>query len=204
MAEVILKDCEFWFAKLDPKRPDATFNHDNPTWEVQIRTTSKATKSDWQSKGLTIKAQVPDEGEPYFYVNLRRRSLKADKVTPNTPVIVMDGKLAPIAGGTVGHGSTGNVKLYQYPSKADTAKEGDVTSILVAVQLTKLIMYVQKFSEPSDGFEKTDTEFVRPKDDGSFDSSVGNDQDEASDGIVSTGKTKSAGPIDDFDDDIPF
>ena len=34
----ILKNCELWFAKLDPKRPNRKFNPENPTWEIQLRT----------------------------------------------------------------------------------------------------------------------------------------------------------------------
>jgi hypothetical protein len=190
MSEVILKNCELWYIKLDPKRPYGKYNKENPTWEVQVRTSDKDTKNKWVAQNVKVKSVVPDEGDPYWYVNLKRRSIKSD-MTPNSPVECINGALKPVDGRTIGNGSIGNVKLYQYQSRAENAKEGEMTSILSAIQVTKHIVYTPKPQSSTAGFDETETEVIG--DDGSFDSSAGADFE-----------AESSNTDIEFDDDIPF
>ena len=59
----LLKNCEIYYLKADPKRPNAAFNKENPTWEVQIRTSNPEQKAEWESLGLKPKLIVGKEGE---------------------------------------------------------------------------------------------------------------------------------------------
>lgn len=138
----ILRDCELHFVKLDPKRPNNKFNKQNPTWEAQIRTHSKEQKKEWEALNLPVKAIVPDEGEPYFRVNLRKKSIKVDGER-SSPVNVVDGKLNPIDPNTIGHGSIGNVRIFQYTYEKPDGTEG-IVSVLMGVQVTKLLVYTPK------------------------------------------------------------
>ena len=146
---MILENCEVHFAKLD--RPSARYNKDNPTWELQIRTSDREVKKLWEKINLNVKPVVPDEGEPYFRVNLRKRSIKKDGV-PAQPPTVVDKKLRPIDPKTIGNGSICNVRIYQYPYNGGAS----TASILMGVQVLKHIYFEPK---PRDeDFEEMDGE----------------------------------------------
>ena len=154
----IIENAELWFAKLDPKRPNAKFNKKNPTWEIQLRTTSKEQKKVWEAMHLPLKAVVPDEGAPYWRVNLRKRSIKADN-EPALPVEVIDGNMEPVSPTSIGNGSIGHVRIYQY----EHPKEGggtEIATILMGIQLVKHIKYKAKPRE--DVFTPTTTETFDP------------------------------------------
>lgn len=159
----LLKDCEIYFAKLDPARPSTRFSKSNPKWELQIRTTSKEQKKEWEELGLKPKAVIPEEGPPYYRVNISKRTIKANK-TESSPVEVIDGNMNPVDPNTIGNGSVGNIRIYQYPFKdAETGSEG-IASVLMGVQLTKLILYTP--GPRDDDFQKTTTEVVTPAKEG--------------------------------------
>ena len=156
---MILQNCEIWYAKLNPKRPNRRLNKENPTWEVQLRTTDKNVKKDWEDKNLNVRAIVPDEGEPYFRVNLKRKSLKADG-TPNNPPEAVYGKGKPVDVDTIGNGSIANVRIWQYEYTDKLGKKG-IASILDAIQLVKHIVFERNFEE--EDFEEIETEIVTPE-----------------------------------------
>lgn len=154
----IIKDCELWFCKLDPKRPNNKFNKLNPTWECQIRTTDKAVKKIWEEMQLPVKAVVPDEGAPYFRVNLRKKSIKEDG-TAASAIKVVNGKLEEIDPTSVGNGSIGNVRVFQYEYPRKDGGRG-VASVLMGVQVTKHIVFKQ--TPRNDDFSETETETIDP------------------------------------------
>jgi hypothetical protein len=156
----IFKDCELWFAKLDPKRPNSKFNKKQPTWEIQIRTTDKAKKKEWEAGNLSVKAIVPDEGEPYFRVNLRKKSIKADGDAAG-PVNVVNGHLDAIDPNTIGNGSIGHVRVYQYEYEKETGGKG-IANVLMGIQLTKHIVYKAKAHDDDFGMQETET--IEPDD----------------------------------------
>jgi|SRR5210317_1768546 len=158
---MILKNCEIWYAKLNPKRPSSRLNKENPTWEVQLRTTDKEVKKDWESKNLPVRAVVPDadDQEPYYRVNLRKKSIKKDGSNAEPPELI-DGKGAPVDPDTIGNGSVANIRIYQYEYDATGGKKG-IASILMAVQMVKHILF-----DPTKGreeFEEFETEVVQEK-----------------------------------------
>lgn len=154
----IINDCEIWYAKVDPEHPNDKFNVERPTWECQIRTSSKEKKKEWEALNLPVKAIVPDEGEPYFRVNLRKRSIKEDG-EPASPVNVVNGALEPIDGNTIGNGSVGNIRIFQYEYPSKTGGKG-VASVLMGIQITKHILFKQKpRSEP---FNISETQVIDP------------------------------------------
>lgn len=156
----IIKDAELWFCRLDPKYPNSKFNPENPAWECQLRTTSKEQKKEWESMGLPVKAIVPDEGETYFRVNLRKKSIKEDG-SKASPVEVVGGDLEPIDPSTIGSGSVGNVRVWQYEY---TRKDGGkaTAAILMAVQVTKLIVAKQKPRKERETFQQSDMKIIDP------------------------------------------
>ncbi len=152
----IIRDCEIWFAKLDPKRPNAKYNKKNPTWECQIRTTSKEVKKSWEAMNLSVKAVLPDEGAPYYRVNLRKKSIKEDGEAAG-PVKVVNGGLEDIDPNTIGNGSIGNIRIFQYEYPKDDKTKG-IASVLMGIQITKHIVYKAKARD--DDFDMTETETV--------------------------------------------
>lgn len=152
----IIKNAELWFAKLDPKRPSAKFNKKNPTWELQIRTQDKAVKKAWEELGLAVKAVVPDEGAPYFRVNLRKKSIKEDGDAAS-PIKVVNGHLEDVDPNSIGNGSVGNVRIFQYEYPKEGGGKG-IASVLMGVQVTKHVVYKPKPRD--DDFDMTDTEVV--------------------------------------------
>jgi len=152
----LIENAELWFAKVHPKRPNKKFNKDNPTWEVQLRTTDVEQKKEWEALGLPVKAILPDEGEPYWKVNLKKRIIKKDG-DPASPVEVVNGALQPVDPMSIGNGSRGNVRVYQY--EYDKAGGGTgIATVLMGIQLTKHIVYIPRAKD--DEFSETETETI--------------------------------------------
>ncbi len=157
----IISNCELWFPKLDPKRPNSKFNKENPTWEVQIRTSSKEVKKNWEELQLPVKAIVPDEGAPYYRVNLKKKVFKENGEN-SSPVKLVNGKLEDMDPNSVGNGSLGNVRIYQYEYPKKDGGKG-FASVLMGVQVTKHVLYTPKAR--NDEFGETETEIVEPSED---------------------------------------
>lgn len=149
----LLTNCELWFLRCDPLRPNNKFDKENPTWEVQIRTSDKIQKKEWELLSLPMKAIVPDEGPPYFRVNLKKSSIKKDE-TPAAPVKIVDGDLNELYPNTIGNGSVGNIRIFQYDYPKKEGGTG-IATILMAIQITKHIEFERKARE--DEFGKTVT-----------------------------------------------
>jgi len=145
-----IENAEIWYPRLDPKRPNSKFNKENPTWEVQLRTTDKEEMKRWKALSLRVKPVMPDEGEPYFACNLRKRSKKRDGSSANAPKVV-DHKLDELDPRTIGNGSKGNIRVYQYESTYD----GSTVSMLQAVQITEHVVYEPVERDPEDDFQVT-------------------------------------------------
>jgi hypothetical protein len=154
----IIKDCELYYCKLNPKKPNNRFNKDNPTWECQIRTKDKAVKKLWEELALPVKAIVPDEGDPYFRVNLQKKSIKQDGEKAS-PIRVVNGKLEDLDPESIGNGSIGNIRLFQYEYPKKTGGKG-IASVLMGIQVTKHIVYKPK--PRNDEFDQTETETFDP------------------------------------------
>lgn len=158
---IILRDCELWYPKLDPKRPNKKYNKKNPTWEVQIRTTNVNQKKEWEKAGLSVKAVIPDDGSaPYYRAMLKKNSIKADN-TPAKPVEVLRGDLSEADPASISHGSIGHVKLFQREYKDDEGKDR-VMSILMGIQLKKHIVFTFVPQEGSQ-FEEEEYETYVPE-----------------------------------------
>jgi hypothetical protein len=153
----ILKNVELFYPRLDPKKPNARFNKEQPTWEVQIRTRDKKVKSEWAALNLKPKTVEDDDGKVFYSVTLRKKSKKKDGEA-NAPVKVIDGGLNDINPMSIGNGSIGNVRIFQY----EYGDEKKIASMLMAIQITKLNEYIPKPSD--DEFEMTETEIVRVAD----------------------------------------
>jgi hypothetical protein len=160
----IIKDCELWFAKLDPRRPNAKFNKENPTWEVQIRTTDKDVKKIWEELKLPVKAVLPDEGVPFWRVNLRKKTIKENKEL-SSAVKVVNGSLEDIDPNSIGNGSVGNVRIFQYEFPQKSGGNG-LASVLMGIQVTKHIVYTPK--PRNDDFEVADSETVDSSDESAY------------------------------------
>jgi len=152
----IIKDCELWFCKLDPKRPNNRFNKEKPTWECQIRTTDSEVRKKWEEMHLSVKPMIPDNGPPYWRVNLRKKSIKRDGDAAS-PVRVIDGNMNDVDPNTIGNGSIGHVRLYQYPYKKADGTEA-ITSVLMGIQLKRHKLY--KMKPRGDEFEMEETEII--------------------------------------------
>ena len=154
----ILKNVELYFAKLDPKRPNATFNTENPTWEVQIRTKDKKQAAEWKALNISVKPDEDSDGKMFYKATLKKKSKKKDKssgeLVANEPVQVVSGSLEKIDPSKIGNGSIANVRLFQY--EYEMAGKKGIASMLMAVQITKLNEYIPKPRE--DDFEMTDFE----------------------------------------------
>jgi len=163
----ILKNCEIWYTKLDPERPNDRYDKKNPKWELQLRTTDKAQKDEWTLLGLRVTAKIPDPDEngeqapPYYAASVRKSSVgKTGK--PKGPVEVVDGEMYPVDPKTIGNGSIANIRVFQYESPDPDTGELRTRSVLMGVQLTKLRIYVPK--PRTDGFTATETERIEPED----------------------------------------
>ena len=159
---MIIRNCLIYYARLDPKRPNVRFDPENPTWELQIRTYDRDQATEWEEKKLLVKPVIPKDGDPYFRVNLKRNAFRKDNGEPSTPVEVFDGNLKPLDPRTIGYGSVGNIRVTQYEYRRKDGSVG-VVSVLVEVQITKLIKYVPKNYDDEE-FEREEMEIIEPED----------------------------------------
>ena len=137
---VIFSNVEIFFAKLDPAKPNATFNKENPTWEMQIRTRNKAQAKEWKDQNLRVQPKEDDDGI-FYAANLKKKSMKRDG-TAMAPVNVVAGDLSPVDPSTIGNGSKANLSVYQYDYKVN-GSEG-IASMLMGVQITELNEYTPR------------------------------------------------------------
>ena len=151
----IIKNAELWFAKLNPSRPNATFNKENPTWEVQIRTRDKAQAKSWKEMNLKVTPGEDDDGV-FYKANLKKKSKKRDG-EPQAPVKVVSGDLEELDPNIIGNGSVANVRIFQYDYEVGGRK--GVASMLMAVQVTTLNEYRPKPRE--DEFDMVDMKVNR-------------------------------------------
>jgi len=159
----ILKNVEIWYPKLDPDNPSKKHSKERPGWNVQIRTTDKKQRDEWKEVGLYVKSEVPDDGVPYWYVNIYRKAVKADGSPAVCPeVINLRGEL--VDPNSIGNGSIANIRIYQYKVTNDEG-ESRLVSILMKLQLVLHKLYVPKEREPLEDFEilDKDTEVIIPE-----------------------------------------
>jgi len=166
---MIIKDAEIWYIKLDPKRPNSTFDAENPTWEIQIRTRNPETAAIWRASNLNVKDVIPTEAgvPPYHRVNLKKKIKKKDG-TPAKTVACLNGHLEALDPNTVGNGSVANVRIFQREYKKVGESHDSIANMLMSVQVTTHLVYTPKF-DPADDFAMTETETVAPAPDKSFD-----------------------------------
>ena len=89
-------------------------------------------------------------------------SIKEDK-SEASPVKVLNGALEEIDPTSIGNGSIGNVRLFQYEYPKASGGKG-TASVLMGVQVTKHIIY--KAKPRDDDFGMTDTETIQPMEEG--------------------------------------
>lgn len=154
----MLKNVELFFAKLNPSKPNARFDKENPTWEVQIRTRDKAQAKSWKDMSLNVKTD-DDDGGIFYKATLKKKSKKRDG-TPQKPVDLVGGDLSQLDPDKLGNGSVGNVRIYQYDY--DVAGKKGVATMLMGIQVTKYKEYEPKPRE--DDFEMMDMEVIKVAD----------------------------------------
>jgi len=130
---VIVKDVELHWAKLDA--PVDPFKTGEKVWEVQIRTDDENVAKSW-AKDYFINAKKDDEG--HWKANIKRKELNR-KGESNQPPVVLGRDNQPMPSGNIGNGSSGELKLFQYPY--DVAGRKGVSSMLSAVRVTDLKEY---------------------------------------------------------------
>lgn len=154
----ILKNVELFFAKLDPNKPNARFDANNPTWEVQIRTRDKDQAKEWKEKNINVKTDDDDKGV-FYKATLKKKTRKASG-DPQNPVVLVGGDLTPIDPNILGNGSIGNVRVYQYDYEVGGRK--GIASMLMSIQVSTLREYTPKPRE--DDFEIIEMEVIKVAD----------------------------------------
>jgi len=154
----IIPNVELFFAKLDPNKPNARFDTENPTWEVQIRTRDKKQAKSWKDMNINVKPDEDDAGM-FYKASLKKKSVKRNG-EPQNPVTLVGGDLSEINPNTLGNGSIGNVRVYQYDY--DVGGKTGIASMLMAVQVTTLKEYTPKPRE--DDFKMTEMEVIKVAD----------------------------------------
>ena len=135
-----LKNAEINWAKLD--RPVNPFGTEQ--WELQAATTDKSVADEWTANYLNVK-----EKDGKYTVSLKRKAYKADG-SAMEPVKVFNGDMSDFSDkGSIGNGSVGNIKVFQFPYEQRGQK--GISSSLTAVQLVKLEKY--ESNAATGGFE---------------------------------------------------
>lgn len=138
---VFLRNAELNWCKLDkPVNPFGT-----EIYEMQAATTDKAVAKEWKELGFKIKQ---DDGK--YIVNLKRKAKRADGSDNSAPA-VFDAALNKLDPKIIGNGSTGHVKVYQYPYEWKGRK--GISSSLTAVQVVNLVEYTGGGNSETEGFD---------------------------------------------------
>ena len=175
---VIIKDVQLWWAKLDkPVEPFGT-----KQFELQIRFPKKRIK-EMEQYG---KVKETDEAGT-FSINLKKKAELKDG-SPAKKVKLVDKKGNDIDPKTLGNGSKGNVKLmlkeYEIKGPKGNVTKSGTQVMLIAVQVTDLIVYVPKNNGTDFDYENDES-----------------DEDDAPKAAPKANKKKTAAHD---DDDIPF
>jgi len=149
----IIRDCEIWYAKLNPEKPSKKVNAENPTWEVQLRTKSKDQANEWRALGIRVTAVRQDEDAPidYYRANLRKKSKKSSGEDGKAPDLI-DGDMKPVDPESIGNGSIANIRIFQYDYTDRESGQSGKASVLMGVQLTTHIVYVPRVRDEGDEF----------------------------------------------------
>jgi hypothetical protein len=147
---VIIKDVELHWAKLDkPVEPFGTLQY-----ELQIQAPKK------REKELTSFGKVKPIDGGKVSINLKKKAIKADG-TDAVKVRVVDNAKNPLDSKLIGNGSIGNVMVMQkpYEIKAPNGKvtKSGISSMLIAVQVTKLVKY-ERNNENFVDFDATESD----------------------------------------------
>jgi len=139
----IIRDLEFHWAKLDkPVSPFGTEQYD-----LQVRFPKKRVKE------MTAFGKIKEQPDGQFSINITRKAKNAKGEA--TPVRVVDSVKRPLEG-LIGNGSKGNIIVYQYDWNV-SGRTGTKT-ILVAVQVTDYIAYIEESAVDFDVLLKPDQE----------------------------------------------
>ncbi len=142
---VIIKELEFRWAKLDPKKPVEPFG--TLRWELQV-CFSEDRVEEMEEFGMVKELEEPTELGNTHCLNLNKKAELADG-SPAKHVRVLDADGDVMEDVTIiGNGSQGAVKLflrdYQVKSpKGKVTKEGTVTQLL-QVKVYELVEYIAK------------------------------------------------------------
>jgi hypothetical protein len=117
--------------------------------------------------GIKVTAVRSDEEGPidYWRANLRKKSIKADGEAADPPKVI-NGKMKSIDPNTIGNGSIGNVRIFQYDYKDKESGVAGKATVLMGVQVTNHIVYTPKERNDDDDFGETDYTVVDNEDDG--------------------------------------
>ena len=159
----ILRNVEIHYLKANPSRPNAKFDAERPTWEVQLRTRNKQQADEWKSIGLSVKKIAPEEEgvAPFWRANLKKKSVKDDG-TKASPVTVVNGSRQDIDPDTVGNGSIAHIRIFQYEFPKKPSGTG-IANVLMGLQIVKHLVYTPK--PHNEDFGDEETEVVVPEGD---------------------------------------
>lgn len=132
-----LENVEIFYAKLS--KPSNKFNKDNPSWEVQARTSDLDTAKKWKALGIGVKKAKDDDGNTYYLYNFKKKSKTKDGEDAAPPRIV-DEDVKPFGNvNIIGNGSVANLKIVLFP----TAFNGkNITGVrFLAIQVIRLEVY---------------------------------------------------------------
>lgn len=152
---MILNNVAVYYARLRPEFPNK-YNPARPAWTLEIRTTDKAVKKDWQAAKIRVTTVDPDDGPVYYKASLRRK-LTGKNGKQLKPVEVVNGRGVAIDPGSIGNGSICNIRIFQYDSINPENGESVRVSMLCAVQVVKHIVYTPP---PQENFEEAGYEVV--------------------------------------------
>ena len=141
---VLIKGLEFWYAKLEEKKPASPFGTEQ--WELLAAFDPSNTdiKKDLEDAGVTVKAKKLKENNVEYdrMVATLKRTTHDKKGNPRDPVRVVDNlrqAINPATIGKIGNRSEGNVILFSYDWEQQGRKGR--SAMLTSVQVTRLNEY---------------------------------------------------------------
>ena len=142
---ILLKNCNINWVKLDPNNPVPTYDEDGFEWTLEMRTNDEKQKAEWEAAHIKVKEKHDKETKEFLYyvAYLRKLAYKEEELEDGASIkdvirkapSCVDLSLTPLDPTIVGNGSMANihVKEREWTWKKKAGISADLKGIQVSV-----------------------------------------------------------------------
>ena len=86
--DILLKNCNINWVKLDPANPAKTYDEDGFEWTIELRTESEKQKEEWEAAHIKVKEKRDKDTDQFLYWvgYLRKLAYKEEELEDGSTV----------------------------------------------------------------------------------------------------------------------